>query len=572
MDERTEREEARPEPRSEPEDGPAAPLGRREASWLDRVDGARPRPADNGRGDPAAGGRGPARRGRAPEAAGEGRWAAWSATGGDTGEELDATDLAIERFREEAVRVAREDAAADMPSLDLEGRSHSEEELRDRARAFFERWQSRERRKLDTAVAEREQTISDELGRASLTIDRYERMTHDLLRLRARRSVRQREVNEQLQREKGKKERPRGIPTRVYLLAIGFLGVVEFFANAPVFGSLLPRDPLTEQQIQIIAQTSEGWLAGAQRVLAQFVLRPDAALLAAGVVTFLCVLAHFFGHSLRDFVMHRDSGTPRDTVAGRSALESIVPIVLSGLGLLLVLGVLYEARVTLGEVGEERFRGDMQVVEELRREAGWLRVDGDLLGANEQEDRAADMEGAATELRDYAESMSRLSFPILLLNMTLVLCAISAAYFHRRDRRREHFDESPFEDQRHRLVEAAEEAASEISALLSSVVRHTRELRSLLAARPLKQWKSVVHQLEAAVALYRTENGRARGLDPRTVPAFQAPVALDVEIDPELEKDDYTTRDPAEYERERRELKARFEDARRRFTEEALAG
>ncbi len=142
MDERTEREAARPEPRSEPEDGPAAPLGRREASWLDRVDGARTRPADNGRGDPAAG---------------EARWAAWSATGGDTGQELDATDLAIERFREEAVRVAREDAAADMPSLDLEGRSHSEEELRDRARAFFERWQSRERRKLDTAVAEREQ-------------------------------------------------------------------------------------------------------------------------------------------------------------------------------------------------------------------------------------------------------------------------------------------------------------------------------------------------------------------------------------------------------------------------------
>lgn len=520
-------------------------------SWLDRVGDAERSASDNGtrraaRGEPGAS--------LAPP----------------SDSQLDSTELAIERFREEATRVAHEDAAGDMPALELQGRSHSEEELRERARAFFERWQSRERRKLDVAVAEREQIISDELGRASLTIDRYERLTHDLVRLRAKLSVRRQEVNESLDREKTRKERPRGLPTKVYLLAISFLGVVEFFANAPVFSSLLPRDPLTQEQIQLIGQTSEGWLAGAQRVLAQFVLRPDAALLAAGVVTFLCVLAHFFGHSLRDFVMQRDRGTPRDTVSGRSAMESVVPMILSGVGLVLVLGVLYEARVTLGDVGEERFRQDMEVVEELRREAGWLRVDGDLLAANENENRAEDMQAAATELRDYADSMSRLSFPILLLNMTLVICAISAAYFHRRDRRREHFDESPFDEERMTLVHAAEEAAGEISSLLSSVVRHIRELRSLLAARPLKQWRSVVHQLEAAVSLYRTENGRARGIDPRTVPAFQQPVALELQIDPELE-DDYTTRDPADYERERAELKQRFEDARRRFTQEALA-
>lgn len=543
MDEQT-REETRGGGRTGSDSAPARRPG---ASWLEQMGGAEGSVSDNGTERAAR------RMIRGAEA------------------ELDSTELAIERFREEALRIAHEDAAGDMPALDLQGRSHSEEELRERARAFFERWQSRERRKLDMAVAEHEQIISDELGRASLTIDRYERLTHDLVRLRARLSVRKQEVNESLDREKTRKERPRGIPTKVYLLAIGFLGVVEFFANAPVFGSLLPRDPLTQEQIQLIAQTSEGWFAGAQRVLAQFVLRPDAALLAAGVVTFLCVLAHFFGHSLRDFVMHRDRGTPRDTVAGRSALESVVPMVLSFIGLILVLGVLYEARVTLGDVGEERFRQDMVVVEELRREAGWLRVDGDLLAANENENRAEDMQVAATELRDYADSMSRLSFPILLLNMTLVICAISAAYFHRRDRRREHFDESPFDEERMTLVHAAEEAANEISSLLSSVVRHTRELRSLLAARPLKQWRSVVHQLEAAVSLYRTENGRARGIDSRTIPAFQEPVALDLAIDPDLE-DDYTTRDPADYERERAELKQRFEDARRRFTQEALAG
>ncbi|MFQ5678326.1 MAG: hypothetical protein ACE5HP_02590 [Gemmatimonadota bacterium] len=484
--------------------------------------------------------------------------------------QMDAVELALERFREEAARVAREDAAAGVPELELEGRCHSEDELRERARAFFERWHSRERGELDGRIAETEERISDELGRTSLLLDRFERLTNDLVRLKARLSVRRREVNEALGEEQAEKARPRGIPTRVYVAALGFLGAVEFFANAPVFSSLLPRDPLTERQIRLVAETSEGWFAGAERVFAQFILRPDAALLAAGVVTFLCVLAHFFGHSLRDLVMHRDPNTPRDTVAARSTLESVVPIILSTLGLLLVIGVLYEARLTLGDVGRNRFEQDMVVVEDLRRQAGWLRVDGDLLGANDMENRADDMEGAASALREYAGAMSRLSFPILLLNMTLVLCAISAAYFHRRDRRSEYFDESPFEAERRLLVEEAESSAAEISSLLSAGVRHTRELRTLVAARPLMQFRSVVHQLEAAISLYRTENGRARGLDPRTIPAFREPVNLEVKIDPRALEEPYVARDPEEYEEERVALKTRFETVRQRFTKEAI--
>lgn len=484
----------------------------------------------------------------------------------------DATDLAVERFREEAVRVARQDAESDVPSLEVEGRAHSEEELRDRARAFFERWKSRARNRTDTLIAEQEEEISERLGRASLLLDRFERITNDLVRLRARLSLRRQEVNESLGEEEGKKSRPRGLSTRIYLLAIGFLGVVEFFANAPVFSSLLPRDPLTERQIRLVTETSEGWLAGVERVVAHLILRPDAALLAAGVVTFLCVLAHFFGHSLRDLVIQKDRTSSTETVSSRSAAESVVPMVLSGLGLVLVLGVLYEARITLGNVGEERYQQDMVVVENLRNEAGWARVDGDLLESNDLENRAEDTETAAARLREYALSMSRLSFPILLLNLTLVLCAISAAYFHRRDRRREYFDESPFEEQRRALVSSAEETAERVSELLSTSVRHIRELRTMVAAQPLRRWRSVVHQLEAAISLYRTENGRLRGLDPRSVPAFTEPVKLDLALDPETAEGVRGMQDPDEYYREWKGLKARFEKARRAFHDEVVAG
>lgn len=513
-----------------------------------------PWPADAG---PSANGRG----------AGDGR-RAFPADPGGAGSYLDPLEGGIDRLREAAVRVAREDAAADVPQLESRAVSESERELRQRCKAFFERWRSIERRRIGTRLAESEQRISDDLGRAALTLDRFERLTNDLCRLRARVAVRRREVTESLAREE---KGARGIPTRVYLLAIGFLGIVEFFANAPVFSALLPRDPLTERQIRIIAETSDGWLAGAERVFAQFLLRPDAALLAAGVVTFLCVLAHFFGHSLRDLVMDRDGEVRRETVSGRSRMESVIPMVLSGLGLLLVVGVLYEARVTLGEVGETRFEQDMVAVEELRRNAGWLRVDGDLLAANEMTNRAEDMEGAAAQLREYAESMSRLSFPILLLNATLVLCAISAAYFHRRDRRREQFNEMPYEEERSAYIEAAEGAAAEVADLLASVVGHIRGLKALLAERPLEQWKGVVHQLEAVIALYRAENGRARDLDPRSIPAFSRRVRLGLSVEDEDPRPLAPVRDPAEYDGEWRRYQERFEAIRKRFTEEAIA-
>jgi hypothetical protein len=265
-------------------------------------------------------------------------------------EELE--EVGIGRLRDDAIRYGRADADAGVPGVDSEGQPESERDLVERCRGFYDRWKATERRHRNAQVAEREQAISEKLGLGGLAVDKYERLTNELLRLKARLSVRRQEVASELDSiDDGP---TRGLSTRVYAAAIGFLGVVEFFANAPVFTALLPRDPLTERQIRLVAETSEGWMAGAQRVFAHLILRPDAALLAAGVVTFLCVLAHFFGHSLRAAVQQRDQ-EERHHVSGRTQIENIIPMILSGVGLILVLGVLYEARVTLGEVGEQQY-------------------------------------------------------------------------------------------------------------------------------------------------------------------------------------------------------------------------
>lgn len=486
---------------------------------------------------------------------------------GDPLGESDAVESGIQRLREEAARLARSEAEAGTPLPDTGGVLPGEMEIRERCRAAWQRWRSSARRQRDDEAARIEEQVVGSLGKAGLAIDRFERLANDLTRLRVRLTSRRQEVVSELAREKT--TRTRGIPTNVYLLAIGFLGVVEFFANAPVFTSLLPRDPLTERQIRLVSEGAMGWTSGVGRVLSHIVLRPDAALLAAGVVTFLCVLAHFFGHSLRELVMHSDRRVRRDTVSGRSPMENVVPLIITGIGLALVLGVLYESRVMLGNVGQERFEADIAQVEELRRQAGWARVDGNLLEANGLENRADDLEVAATDLEEYATSMARMSFPILLLNLTLVLCAIAAAYFHRRDARKEQFNEDPYEEDRKVLLEGGEKVASEVTETLAGLIRDLRRLRGLAAGEGDPDWPSAKSRLDGVVVHYRTEAARARGVDPRTVEAFRTPYRL------ELPMDEMATagglREPHEYERERSILASRFELVRKRFSEEATA-
>jgi hypothetical protein len=487
--------------------------------------------------------------------------------------------LSIGRLRTAALEMARRDAEAGLPALDADGRSESEQELRDRSQALFTDWVARQKDRLNSLVSETEGRITEASGEVALNIDRFDRVTTELFRLKKRQEVNRSLVESTLDRQaiaqgeaeplvdQEEKSESRAFKTHWYALAIGFLGVVEFLANAPVFGALLPRDPLTEQQIRFVAETSEGWAAGFQRVMSQFILRPDAALLAAGVVTFLCVLAHFFGHSLRRLLMHKSASQSGETIRNRSASEYVVPMVLSGLGLALVLGVLFEARVTLGEVATDRFAQDSSKIEELRRTASWLRVDGNLVAANEQANRADDLEALAKEQREYAASMSGLSFPIFLLNTTLVLVAISAAYFHLRDPRRDRFNELPWERQRRELVDLGDSVQQRIVEGQGQLVRRIGELKNLLTEKPLKEAPAMAHQLEATIVAYRAENGRLRGLDPREIPAFAEPVRLSLEVDeqaPHLQM-----RDAAGYEEDRRELVERFEGIRGRFTREA---
>ena len=159
---------------------------------------------------------------------------------------------------------------------------------------------------------------------------------------------------------------------------------------------------------------------------------------------------------------------------------------------------------------------------------------------------------------------------IVLADTTLILVAISAAYFHMRDRRRDRFNDTPFERQRRELVNLGDATQQRVADAMGDAVRTIRELSSLLSETPLREAPALASQLEATIVAYRAENGRLRGLDAREIKAFADPVELKLGVD-ERDTRDLLMRDPEDYEAERRDLQDRFEKTRARFTEEATA-
>lgn len=192
------------------------------------------------------------------------------------------------------------------------------------------------------------------------------------------------------QRATAEARRPKRIlATPIYLLVVALLGAVAFAANGPVFTALLPRDPAVDTT-------------------------PDAYVLAAGVVVFLLVVSHFSGVSLSALQGRRLAGS---MAREGSATEDLVRLAISGLGLCLVVAVLFQARGTLSEVAADRFSQDSARIAEMSGSASDPDVE--------------DLRTTAVAEREAAEAMYELRFPVLLLNVALVALAILASFLHR---------------------------------------------------------------------------------------------------------------------------------------------
>lgn len=331
---------------------------------------------------------------------------------------------------------------------------------------------------------------------------------------------------------------------RAYWVLIVVLVCVDWVANVPVFGELLPREPGADQAwAELVARSEKyGLLGGLYRVAARTLFAPDVALLALGVIAFLVFLAHVSGESLRQRVSLREEDAPAARLGIRAhRRQFLLPAVLGGVGALLVVGVLFMARERVRDATVDRLRESEAQVERLETALAAARESDDLdaIGRiSRQLPEARDVVEERAERAEYAAGIQAMNWPIFFLNLVLVIAAALAAYLAK--------DESVVEE---RLRDARLlDLQAELLRLRAEARQHRDALRGigqevqdrlglahgLLHARPLRGWEGKARRLHGVVSLFRAENARDRAIDPANILAFQRPVILDLPVlDPE---------------------------------------
>ena len=134
------------------------------------------------------------------------------------------------------------------------------DELRDRAVSLFRNWQSRERARLNSLVAELEGRITRTLAGISLDNDRFERVTSELFRLKKRWDMNRTAVESTLEEESSEEETQpavRQFKTRWYALAIGFLGRCATHQDRKALAACEPQGGATSAGVAAARAVSE---------------------------------------------------------------------------------------------------------------------------------------------------------------------------------------------------------------------------------------------------------------------------------------------------------------------------
>jgi hypothetical protein len=433
---------------------------------------------------------------------------------------------ALEKY---AVAQAGLHAQAGLPRQDVQPVEELpvETTLRARSVEIFLGWAARARRKVQDGIQASSVSAGDGLGQLRHTLAQLELNSHDIGRMDSK----LREYESGISGGQRILEYGHLLGRWWYYGLITMLVCVDWVANVPVFSELLPREPGSEQRWQDIVATSEryGSFAGLTRLWDRILFAPDVSLLALGVIVFLMVLCHFCGSSLRRLVAFR----PKDDPSVAIGLElhrrqAWLPFCAGALGILLVLSFLFTSRSQIEPQANARLldaNRQVQLLEGERAEAS----------SHGQFDKETTLEGQLESARTvveerskalaYASGISAMNFPILLLNITLVLTACASAYLESNAK----IVETRLSDPR------ITELEDKIRALRLESISHNLRLRTLdsqIEANianakylslepPLRDKEAKANRLCAVIPLFRSENARQRGIDVQNILGFR---------------------------------------------------
>ncbi|HET9985629.1 MAG TPA: hypothetical protein VFQ38_18650 [Longimicrobiales bacterium] len=468
-------------------------------------------------------------------------------------------DLEVARLERDAREEAVAQAKAGTPRPGVADDALAiEKHLEARAAELFRRWAERVRTKVSDAVA-------DAARQAGARLLEYRGRVASLRKALRRTEAAESEV------ERLRAAPPTGAASlgftsflkgwHYWLLMVVLVGV-DWVANVPVFAELVPREPGAEEQWATIVANSEryGIFGGLYRVGARILFAPDVSLLAFGVIVFLVFLAHVFGESMRQRIAIREEDLPAASPGIRShRRQFVLPAALSGLGVLLVIGVLFMARERIEAATDQRLRDAQVQVSTLEAQLADARARQDLDGiarAQRQLPEARTLVEERGKRAQYAAGIEAMNLPILVLNLVLVIAASLAAYLAKGETLEQRRLVDPrlkeLEAELGRLREEAQGQRERLRQLGADILDRLALAQRLLHARPLAGWEGKAQRLAGVVPLFRAENARERALDPANILAFQRPSALSlpaVDADAPLDAPPELLTHAAEFER-----------------------
>lgn len=315
--------------------------------------------------------------------------------------------------------------------------------------------------------------------------------------------------------------------------AMTLLTAVDWIANVPIFSELYNNDADFTQRLRdlTLKAADSGLWSGLYMTGGRVLLSPEASILALGTVIFLMLLAHYFGKNLRRLVSlsSKDGNEGQTTPQLRSLRrEAKWPCCGTAAGLVLMLSFLFFTRQMIGPMSRERFNEKASQVMQQQANVAKAEAKGDAEDEQVQLDKkskAQHQQDILQDRTDMANGISRVNGPMLLLNIVLVICATSLAYFHDEVSVTESNAVDPtlilLEEKVRKLHEEKLNQQTVIQVLDREIQESLSTAHHLAQARPLSNWAAKAHRLSCAINLYRTENARLRGVDVHNINAFR---------------------------------------------------
>lgn len=428
----------------------------------------------------------------------------------------------LEKF---ALEGAASHAQVGLPRVDVpvDLETAFEAVLKRRAEELFLGWASRVRRKVQDGI--QSSVVAAGEGIAEL------RHLMDQLVL-ARKSVEKAErafseSEKELVGETKTLQYGRLVNTPLYFGLMILLTLVDWVANVPIFGELLPKEDGLENHYKDAVDQIGGRFPGVHALWDRIVYHPEVALMALGVVVVLMVLGHFCGSNARKLTAFSMKDDPIVGQGLRShRRQALVPCLGAGVALVVIITFLGWSRHQLVPSAQDRVTATEDALKDIRDRQAALQTTDPSAAAElgmQVPEASAKVDAAKHDLT-YSKGISAMNWPIVLLNLVLATTAIALAYHHDEAR----LDETRLVDPKTALLEGKLKDAQREEIAIRQKMRsaelstqnHLSKTRYPLRTFPLKDWEAKVRRLDSLIPLFRAENARLRGIDVQRIESF----------------------------------------------------